>query len=219
MLVDVSRRRALERILVLAPHTDDAEIGCGGTMARFLEEGKELHVAVFSTAEDSLPPGAPKTMLRDEFHAAMDKLGLPEERRYVFQYPVRRLNEYRQNVLEQFVELKKEIQPDLVFLPSGEDVHQDHQVVYMEGLRAFRSASILGYELPRNHITFSTHAFVVLEERHIRRKWEVLECYESQMQLSRNYFSREFVESLAQVRGIQVDSQWAEAFQVYRYKL
>lgn len=209
----------MKRVLVLAPHTDDAEIGCGGTIARFVEEGRDVHVAVFSTAEDSLPPGAPKTMLRDEFHDAMQVMGVPEEHRYVHQYPVRRLTEYRQDVLEALVELRSRINPDLVLLPSGDDVHQDHQVVYMEGLRAYRGASILGYELPRNHITFSTHAFIALEDRHMARKWQALACYTSQIQLNRNYFSREFVEALARVRGIQVDCSWAEAFQVYRYKL
>ncbi len=209
----------MDRILILAPHTDDAEIGCGGTIARFLEEGRDVHVAAFSSAEDSLPEGAPKTLLRDEFHSAMDVMGVPSERRYVFEYPVRRLMDYRQEVLEQLITLKKEISPDMVFLPSGEDVHQDHQVMHIEGLRAFRNASILGYELPRNHITFTTHAFVVLKQRHIEKKWRTLQCYESQFSLARSYFTQEFIESLARVRGIQVDSELAEAFQVYRYRI
>jgi LmbE family N-acetylglucosaminyl deacetylase len=204
-------------VLVLAPHTDDAEIGCGGTMARLVEEGDEVHVAAFSTAEDSLPDGAPPTLLRDEFNVAMDVLGVPHERRHVYEYRVRHLKSHRQEVLETLVELKREIGPDTVFLPSGDDVHQDHQVVHMEGLRAFRDASIMGYELPRNHITFSTLAFVRLEDRHLEMKWKMLQCYESQFELARDYFSREFVESLARVRGVQVGADWAEAFQVYRH--
>ena len=64
------------RALVLAPHTDDAELGCGGTIARFLEEGVELRVAAFSTAEDSLPPGMPRTQLRDEFIESMGTFGI-----------------------------------------------------------------------------------------------------------------------------------------------
>ena len=54
-----------ERILVLAPHTDDAELGAGGSMAKWLEAGVDLHVAVFSTAEESLPACASPTRLAD----------------------------------------------------------------------------------------------------------------------------------------------------------
>jgi LmbE family N-acetylglucosaminyl deacetylase len=206
----------MERVLVLAPHTDDAEIGCGGTMARLLSEGVELHVAAFSTAEDSLPPGAPRDLLKIEFEAAMALLGIPPQNLHVYGYPVRQLSYHRQEVLEELVRLRSAINPDTVFLPSGEDVHQDHQVMHMEGLRAFRGSSIFGYELPRNHITFSTHAFVTLTEEHLRSKWRALQAYESQFELARSYFTWEFVESLARVRGVQVNTEYAEAFQVYR---
>ena len=50
-----------KRILVLAPHTDDAELGAGGSMTKWLEAGVDLHVAVFSTAEESLPNGSAPT--------------------------------------------------------------------------------------------------------------------------------------------------------------
>jgi LmbE family N-acetylglucosaminyl deacetylase len=208
----------MKKILVLAPHTDDAEIGCGGTMARMLEEGAEVFVAAFSTAEESLPPGSPPTLLRDEFHCAMDVLSVPRGNRFVYDYRVRYLESHRQEVLEELVRLKRDIEPDTVLLPSGHDVHQDHQVVHIEGLRAFRDASILGYELPRNHITFSTHAFCTLEERHLDLKWAAMQCYKSQITLDRSYFSRELIDGLARVRGLQVDTDWAEAFQAYRVR-
>ena len=47
-----------QRVLVMSPHTDDAELGCGGTMARWIEEGAEVYEAAFSTAELSLPEGS-----------------------------------------------------------------------------------------------------------------------------------------------------------------
>lgn len=53
-------------ILVLAPHTDDGELGCGGSIVRFLEEGKEVYYVAFSTAEDSVPEGFPKNILEME---------------------------------------------------------------------------------------------------------------------------------------------------------
>src|ERR1700733_12626407 len=75
---------SMQRVLVLAPHTDDAELGCGGTIARLLREGEDVFVAAFSTAEGSLPPGTAPTRLRDEFLTAMQSLGIPPEKTSVF---------------------------------------------------------------------------------------------------------------------------------------
>jgi len=206
------------KVLILAPHTDDAELGCGGSISKFLEEGKSVHIAVFSTAEESLPKGAAPGTLKNEFYEAMNIMQVPKENLTVYNYPVRRLSYYRQEVLEELVKLKKEIDPDMVLLPSGQDLHQDHQVVYTEGLRAFKERSLLGYELPWNHITFSAQAFNTLEKHHLDKKWEALQAYKTQLQIGRPYFSPEFLEGLARVRGTMVKVDWAEAFEVIRIK-
>lgn len=59
--------KGINRVLVLAPHTDDAELGCGGTMSRFFEEGIDIYVAAFSTARASLPEGSDPDMLKKNF--------------------------------------------------------------------------------------------------------------------------------------------------------
>ena len=67
-----------QRVLVLAPHTDDGEFGCGGTMARLVEAGIEVHYVAFSIATRSLPSGfAPDTLAR-EVREATAELGLPD---------------------------------------------------------------------------------------------------------------------------------------------
>ena len=203
-------------VLVLAPHTDDAELGCGATLARLLEEGTKVSVVAFSTAEASLPAGSKPGRLKDEFLDAMSSFGIPESQLYVCDFPVRRLSSHRQDVLEELVKLRRDIAPDAVFVPSGADLHQDHQVVHAEGLRAFKEITILGYELPWNHVTFPATAFVKLERRHLDAKWSALQRYASQVELKRPYFTWEFVESLATVRGIQVKHRYAESFEVVR---
>jgi len=209
---------AAQRILVLAPHTDDAELGCGGTIARLVEAGRDVFVAAFSTAEDSLPAGKAPDTLKKEFFAAMPVLGVPKSNLIVYDYRVRYLSYSRQEVLEAIVGLRGDIDPDLVLLPSGKDLHQDHQVVYMEGLRAFKHGSVLGYELPWNHIGFDAHVFSVLDGHHVEKKWEALQAYRTQFELGRLYFTREFIEGLARVRGTQVQAPWAEAFEVLRLR-
>jgi LmbE family N-acetylglucosaminyl deacetylase len=208
-----------QTILVLAPHTDDAELGCGGLIARWVEEAANVFVAAFSTAEDSVPEGAPPDTLKNEFFRAMSILEVPEEHLTVYQYPVRRFSYYRQEVLEHLVKLRRSIQPDLVLLPSGYDLHQDHQVLHQEGLRAFKDTSVLGYELPWNNISFPAQAFVPLESRFLMRKWEALQAYESQIKLQRPYFTQEFINGWAKMRGTQIKTTWAEAFEVLRVVL
>lgn len=208
-----------KKLLVLAPHTDDAELGCGASIARFVEEGVRVYVTAFSTAEESLPPGSPPDALRDEFLEAMRLLGIPAGCQRVYGYPVRRLSYYRQEVLEELVRLRNEIEPDIVFVPSRSDMHQDHQVLHAEGLRAFKHVTIWGYELPWNHIEFSANAFVTFEQRHLEKKWEALRAYKTQIKLGRPYFTHEFISGLALLRGIQVKARYAEAFDVTRIKV
>ncbi|RRD46156.1 PIG-L deacetylase family protein [Tessaracoccus sp. OH4464_COT-324] len=206
-------------ILVLAPHTDDAELGAGGSIAKWIEAGVEVHVAVFSTAEESLPEGSAPTRLADECHESLDVLGVPRGNRTILSYPVRKLSYHRQEVLEHLVQLGRDIDPDWVLAPSGADLHQDHATIHDEALRAFKHKTLLGYELPWNHITFSASAFVTLERRHLDTKWAALTKYESQLEMGRTYFTPEFHDSLARVRGLQVKHEWAEAFELIRIVL
>ena len=210
---------APKRVLVMSPHTDDAELGCGGTMARWIEEGAEMFTAAFSTAETSLPPGSKPYRLKDECHLALDELGVPRDNRFIYDFPVRELGYHRQDVLEEMVKLARDVQPEVVLVPSGADLHQDHAVVHQESVRAFRHLTMMGYELPWNHITFSTQAFVVLDESHLRRKWAALTKYESQLEMARPYFRYDFIESMARVRGVQVKAPFAEAYEAIRIRL
>lgn len=206
-------------ILCVAPHADDVELGCGGTISRAIEEEVDVRIIVFSTVEESVPVGAPVTQLRDEFIRAMEALGVPGDHLIVESYPVRRLSSFRQEVLDRLIALGREISPELILAPGSSDVHQDHQVVHAECLRAFKGLSLLGYEAPWNNVTFSTNAFVTLEERHIEAKWRALGEYQSQFDLGRPYFTREFVYGLASVRGVQVRATYAEAFEAVRLRI
>jgi LmbE family N-acetylglucosaminyl deacetylase len=66
-----------KRILVLAPHTDDGELGCGGTISKLAKQGKEVFYAAFSLCEESLPKGLPSNTLEIEMKNATQRLGIP----------------------------------------------------------------------------------------------------------------------------------------------
>jgi LmbE family N-acetylglucosaminyl deacetylase len=203
-----------ERVLVLAPHTDDGEFGCGGTMARLVEEGSEVRYVAFSIATKSLPEGFPPDTLAREVREATAELGIPEAGLTVHDFEVRTFPEKRQDILELLIALWEEWKPDAVFQPSLHDIHQDHQVVAAEGLRAFKRTTILGYEIPWNNFDFAYQAYVSLEERHLERKVAALSKYVSQQH--RRYSDRDYIWNVARTHGINVNREYAEVFEVYR---
>ena len=205
----------INNVLVLAPHTDDGEFGCGGTIAKFIEDNGLVKYVAFSIAEDSVSPEYPKDILYTEAHQSAKVLGVKDLTIHRFQ--VRRFLEKRQQILEIMVKLNESMHPDIVFAPSRDDTHQDHQVIAAEAFRAFKKTTILGYEIPWNNLTFHTNAFSKLEECHLNRKVDALKCYISQM--GRSYVTGEFVVSLAKTRGAQIGEKYAETFEVVRLRL
>lgn len=203
-----------KRVMILAPHTDDGEFGCGATIARLIEEGAEVFYTAFSVCEQSVPYGFKQDQLETELREATHVLGITPEHLFVHRYEVRRFPDYRQEILQDIIDTKKEINPDLVFMPCLGDIHQDHQVIAMEGLRAYKGKTILSYEMPWNNLSIDTSTFSVLEERHVRKKIEALACYKTQS--FRHYANPEFIRSLAITRGAQVGVALSEVFQLVR---
>jgi N-acetylglucosamine malate deacetylase 1 len=203
------------KILVLAPHTDDGEFGAGATISRWLEDGDEVHYAAFSLCEESVPEGWPKDILEKEVREATAALGIEGSHLHLFRFTVRRFDNSRQEILEELVQMNRNLSPDIVLCPAPSDIHQDHAVVAAEAIRAFKRTTILGYEMPWNNLTLSTTCFVRLEKRHLDQKVTALKCYESQRH--RNYAREELVRSLAVVRGTQIGTELAETFEVIRW--
>lgn len=182
-------------ILVLAPHTDDGELGLGGTISKLITEGKKVTYVAFSTAEESVPEGFPKDILKTEVRNATAKLGIKPENLIIYSYQVRKLNYARQEILEELIRIRRTKKFDLVFIPSLHDIHQDHTTIAQEGLRAFKNTTILGYELIWNNLSFDTQCFVRLSKENIDKKVAALKEYHSQGK--RDYLSEEFIYSLA----------------------
>lgn len=201
------------KILVLASHTDDAELGCGGTVAQLIASGKEVYWAVFAKAYAPDP-----NVVLDEMKESANIIGIKQEHISFYNIPVRYFSEHRQEILDKMLELKKRINPDLVFMPTLSDIHQDHTVVAKEGLRAFKDITILGYENPWNHLNFNTTCFALLSEEDIDKKVRAIEKYQSQAH--RGYINGQFVKGLAKIRGVQINpanhDALAEAFEVIR---
>ena len=205
---------SFQTALILAPHTDDGEFGCGGTIAKLVSEGVRVVYVAFSAAEQSVRKGLPNDILRREVILATRDLGILSDDCIVLNFEVRRFPEHRQAILQSMVDLNLRYKPDVVFLPSLNDTHQDHQVIAVEGFRAFKKVTMLGYEVPWNNLNFTTTGFFELSESDLSKKCLALGRYASQSH--RDYASTEFVRSLAVIRGTQVGKRYAETFQVIR---
>ncbi len=205
----------IKKALVLAPHTDDGEFGCGATIAKLVEQGTQVYYVAFSACEQSVLPQFPKDILITEVKLATQKIDIRPADLILYNYEVRTFNFRRQEILENMIKLRNEIKPDLVFMPSLNDIHQDHSTIALEGLRAFKFNNILCYEVPWNNLSFNTICFSLVGEEHIQKKINALKEYKSQAH--RGYANEEFVRSLARVRGVQVNEKYAEVFDILRF--
>jgi LmbE family N-acetylglucosaminyl deacetylase len=149
-----------------------------------------------------------------EVKAATNILGIKSKNLILFDFQVRTFNFHRQEILDTLIKLKNEINPDIIFIPSVNDLHQDHSTIANEAIRAFKNCTILSYEVPWNNVSFYTGCFVILEEKHLNKKIQAIHEYKSQSH--RGYINEEFIRSLATVRGVQVGVRYAETFDVVR---
>lgn len=205
-----------KRALVIGPHTDDCEIGAGGTVSKLLRNGVEVKFLVFSDCIQSVPYGFPTDCLRKEALASAKSLGVTEDNLEVLSFEVRNFSERRQEILEKLVAVRNSFRPDLVLTTSSFDFHQDHSVIHQESLRAFNKSTLLGYEIVWNCANFNANTVITLEENDLVNKWNALKCFESQS--FREYFAPKYLQSLAVVRGGLVHSEYGEAFECIRLK-
>ena len=204
-----------KNVLVLAPHTDDGEFGCGGTISRLADNGAEITYVAFSSCEESVPKEFDSNITKKELKEATRVLGISGNNVILHDFKVRFFAEYRQSILEELVSINNKLNPDLILLPSLDDCHQDHNTIAKEGFRAFKRSSILGYEMPWNNKIFPTTCFVKLKKEDIDKKVNAIKCYKSQE--FRTYAREDFIKNLASVRGVQAGTKFAESFEVIRW--
>lgn len=219
MQVMIGARRMIwniKNVLVLSAHTDDMEVGAGGTIRRLIDNGIEVKSVVFSDCKKSVDTTRyPEDVLRQECKAAANHLGIKDLT--IYDIPVRDFPSHRQDILDTIYKIRKENELDLVLTTWENDLHQDHKVVAEETFRAFMKTrvSILCYEIAGNSPGFTPDVFIPLSEEEVAKKIEMLRLYESQTQ-KRDYFRIEAVRSVMGYQGHHCGSRYAEAFSLHR---
>lgn len=196
--------------LVIAPHTDDAEIGCGGLISKILRAGGKVRVIALSDASISVECPNGIAITRVEMKRAMDCLGVIDFKIYNFE--TRTFDRQRQEILDVLIQEKSNFMPNFVICPSSEDIHQDHYVTRMESERAFKSSVILGYSLPWNCKSIQNVFSVKIDNLDLRKKISAVSEYSSQQK--RIYTSAQYIEAQAVVSAVRAGAVLAEAFEV-----
>jgi LmbE family N-acetylglucosaminyl deacetylase len=196
------------RILLVGPHPDDIEYGCGGTVAKYSGPNEVFSVIFAPCLEDPLNAG-----ILEEHEKAMRLLGAKEIMKQ--KLPRDKLELHSQEIRDILYGLKIKFDPQVVMCPSLGDLHQDHNVVGNCCLTVFRdTATLLGYEITRSTKDFSPTLFVQLSEGDMQKKLQALKFYRTQYR--RSYFKPSAFKALAIVRGCQVNAKYAEAFEIMR---
>ena len=196
------------KIMAIAPHIDDVELGAGATIHHLGKSNEVYYVGL------SLPPHIDPNTFLEEFRESSRILGLDPKRIILRNFNPRNLFDARSEILQLFYDLNKEVKPDLVFIPNSQDMHQSHEVVFAEARRAFKFTTILGYELPWNSMDFSMDVFITITKEDVEAKVAAINAYRTQK--SRLFFSNDIVGDLARVRGKQIGREYAECFELTR---
>ena len=223
----------IKKLLVIAAHPDDELLGCGGSIAKYINNGvlvKVLFLGEGSTArydDPSCKEAKAAIALRNSRAVkALGVIGVTDFEFYNLpcgrfdQIPIIEINKIIESVIRQF-------NPDTVFTHSEGDSNNDHKIVYRASIVATRPCGenivnrLFCYEVLSSSewsytSAFLPNYFISLTESQLRAKWSALECYETEMREFPFPRSWEGVKNLAVKRGMQAGIEFAEAFQLVR---
>lgn len=202
------------RILCLGAHSDDIEIGCGATVLRLVREhaAASFHWVVF--AAGSADRRREASAAADAFlaGAAAKQVDLESFRDGFFPYAGERIK-------ERFEEIKAAFRPDLIFTHYRQDLHQDHRTIAELTWQTFRDALILEYEIPKWDGDLGTpNCYVSASADLVDRKVELL-CEHFKSQQTKPWFTPDTFRALLRLRGVEVNTAFAEAFHARKLRV
>jgi LmbE family N-acetylglucosaminyl deacetylase len=198
-----------KKVLFLGAHPDDIELGCGALLHRI---AKQTDVLCVTLSDNQKNPDLQN--VKKEHFESMAVLGIAQQKILFGPFTTRVFHEARQEILEYFLKLRRDFQPDLIFTHSKQDVHQDHNAMTDEALRAFRGITLLGFDVVRSSYGFFPHFLVEVTEEDVNKKIEALSCYETYR--DKYYFNSELTRSIMIRHGALAELPFAEGFDILR---
>lgn len=196
------------KILCLGAHSDDIEIGCGGTLMRLISENQKLEVNWIVFGSSGLRTKEAQDSATALLDAVIDrKIVVKGYRDGFFPFMGSDIKEY-------FEQLKSEVEPDIIFTHYRQDLHQDHRLLSELTWNTFRKHLILEYEIPKYDGDLGSPNFYVrLPETLCQAKIQHLLTH-FRTQAERHWFTEDTFWSLMRLRGVESSSpeKYAEAF-------
>lgn len=217
-----------DSVIIIAPHPDDEVLGCGGVIARFIDEGRKVYVAIVTKGCKPLYTKEQVKSGRQEVKKAHKILGITAT--YFLDFPAAELDQVMHRKINQSLsELFRKIQPQSVFIPFFGDLHCDHRLSFVSALVASRPVSVFSprqiyvyetlsetnWNAPYITPTFVPNVFIDIE-KYLDKKLNAFRCFKSQCKKFPHERSVECLEYLAKLRGAQVNRKAAEAFILVR---
>ena len=215
-------------VLVVAPHPDDEVLGCGGTIAKYAENGDDVYVAIVTKGCEPLFSVDQVETVRNECLKADKLLGVKET--FFMDFPAAMIEEVpRYKFNEAFIQLVQRIKPDVVYIPHRGDMQLDHKMVVdaaMVALRpkyqhvvkkiyAYETLSETGWDVPNVTNEFIPNSYSVISE-FLEKKLKAMEIFTTQLSAYPAARSLGAVKALAMYRGATVNVDAAEAFSIVR---
>jgi len=197
------------KICFIGAHPDDIELGCGALIASLKDKAR---ITCVTLSDNQKNPSL--NNLVNEHHASMNMLGVPDGNVILEAFETRCFPAQRQDILEYFIKLNKSLNPDVVFVHTRADLHQDHNTVTEEALRAFRGISVLGFDVIRSSYGFFPNLLVQVTEEDVKQKIAALAKYTTYA--DKYYFNPEVTCATLIRNGALCEKQYAEGFETLR---
>jgi len=198
-----------KRICFIGAHPDDIELGCGALISSIPDKSIITCVTLSDNQKNPLLGN-----LVDEHMNSMLSLGITREKIILEAYETRCFPSQRQDILEYLIKISHTIKPDIVFVHTRSDLHQDHNTVTDEALRAFRGVTLFGYDVIRSSYGFFPNLLIPVFEKDLQAKLLALSKYKTYT--GKYYFSPDLTRATLIRNGALCESQYAEGFETLR---
>ena len=198
-----------KRIVFIGAHPDDIEIGCGALIAHI---ASKTEIKCITLSDNQKNPLLKNVV--SEHYQSMSILGIKKENVIVGQFETRRFPQARQEILEYMIKFNQDFHPDMVFVHTKADIHQDHATVTSEGLRAFRGTTVLGFDVIRSSYGFFPNFLVEVNEEDVNKKIAALGEYHTYD--SKYYFDPDVTRATLIRHGALAERKYAEGFDILR---
>ncbi len=198
-----------ETVCFIGAHPDDIELGCGALIADIVDQ---TNVVCVTLSDNQKNPDLQHLVA--EHGQSMAILGVKPENAILHDFTTRRFQAARQDILEVMIGLKRKYHPEVVFVHTAQDIHQDHKTITEEALRAFRGTTVLGFDVLRSSYGFFPHFLVEVSEEAVRKKIQALKAY--QTYADKYYFDEDIIHATAIRHGALAERPFAEGFDILR---